>query len=76
MNKYIWTHCTDDYWPEFRTISANSYNDAVEKIIIKYGEEFDDDTILDSIDNWKLLREHLNDYYNVVLSDLEDIEEL
>ena len=76
MNKYIWTECPEDYWPVFKTIVATSYTNAVEKIIIKYGEELDDDTILDSIDDWKHLREYLNDKYSLVISDLEDIEEL
>ena len=55
---------------------ATSYKDAVEKIIIKYGTELDDDKILDKIDDWEQLREYLNDNYTVALSDLEDYDEL
>ena len=35
MNKYLWAECTTDYWPTIRNIMAKSYNDAVEKLIIK-----------------------------------------
>ena len=76
MNKYLWAECPIDIWPTIKTISAKSYNDAVEKIITKYGEELDDDFILDTIEDWKQLREHLNDQYSLALSDLEDYEEL
>jgi hypothetical protein len=76
MNKYIWCECSQDYWPQFKTILAKSYNDAVEKIIIKYGEELDDDSILNTMDDWEQLREYLNDKYTIALSDLEDYEEL
>lgn len=76
MNKYLWAECTQDYWPEIKTIVASSYNDAVEKIIIKYGTELDDDKILDSIEDWNQLRDYLNDNYIIALSDLEDYEEI
>ena len=76
MNKYLWAECTQDYWPEIKTIAASSYNDAVEKIIIKYGTELDDDKILDSIEDWNQLRDYLNDNYIIALSDLEDYEEI
>jgi len=76
MNKYLWAECTQDYWPEIKTIVASSYNDAVEKLIIKYGTELDDDKILDSIEDWNQLRDYLNDNYIIALSDLEDYEEL
>lgn len=76
MNKYLWAECPTDYWPQIKTFMAQSYNDAVEKIIIKYGNELDDDEILDTLENWEDLREYLNTNYNIALSDLEDIEEL
>lgn len=76
MNKYLWAECTQDYWPEIKTIVAPSYNDAVEKLIIKYGTELDDDKILDSMEDWNQLRDYLNDNYTIALSDLEDYEEL
>ena len=76
MNKYLWAECTQDYWPEIKTIVASSYNDAVEKLIIKYGTELDDDKILDSIEDWNQLRDYLNENYIIALSDLEDYEEL
>ena len=76
MNKYIWAEATQDYWPEIKTIMAPSYKDAVEKLIIKYGTELDDDKILDSIDDWQQLSEYLNDKYTIALSNLEDYDEI
>lgn len=76
MNKYIWCECPQDYWPQFKTILTKSYNDAVEKIIIKYGEKLDDGSILNNINDWEQLREYLNDKYTIALSDLEDYETL
>ena len=76
MNKYLYAECTQEYWPTIKTIMAKSYNDAVERLIIKYGEELDDDTILNTIDDWEQLREHLNSNYSIALSDLEIYEEL
>jgi hypothetical protein len=76
MNKYIWAEATQDYWPEIKTIMAPSYKDAVEKVVIKYGTELDDDKILDSIDDWQQLSEYLNDNYTIALSNLEDYDEI
>lgn len=76
MNKYLWSETPQDYWPSIKTIMAKSYNDAVEIIITKYGNDLDDDKILDTIEDWEQLREYLNDTYSMALSDLEDIEEL
>ena len=76
MNKYLYAECTQEYWPTIKTIMAKSYNDAVERLIIKYGEELDDDAVLNTIDDWEQLREHLNSNYNIALSDLEIYEEL
>lgn len=77
MNKYLWCESSQDYWPVIKTISAKSYNDAVEKIIMKYGNELDDDKILGfEYDDWEEFREYLNESYIIALSDLEDYEEL
>lgn len=76
MNKYLWAECPTDYWPTIKTLMAKSYNDAVEIIITKYGNELDDDSILDSIEDWEQLREYLNDNHSIALSDLEIYEEL
>ena len=76
MNKYLWSETPQDYWPSIKTIMAKSYNDAVEIIITKYGNELDDDKILDTIEDWEQLREYLNENYSIALSDLEDYEEL
>lgn len=76
MNKYLWAECPLDVWPSIKTVSAKSYNDAVEKLIMQYGNEFEDDFILDTIEDWQQLREYLNDNYSIALSDLEIYEEL
>lgn len=76
FNKYVYAEATQDYWPQIKTISAKSYNDAVEKLIMQYGNDLDDDKILDTIEDWEQLREYLNDNYTIALSDLEDYEEL
>ena len=76
LNKYVYAESTQDYWPEIKTISAKSYNDAVEKLIMQYGEQLDDENILNTIEDWEQLSEYLNDNYTIALSSLEDIEEL
>lgn len=76
MNKYIYAECPQDVWPVIKTVFANSYNDAIEKLITKYGNEFEDDKILNDVDDWKYLREYLNDTYTIALSDLELYEEI
>jgi hypothetical protein len=76
MNEYIYAECLADYWPVIKKIMAKSYNDAVEKIIEKYGQSLDDDTILNSIEDWDKLRDYLNNKYTIALSDLEIIDEL
>ena len=76
MNKYLWAECPQDYWPIIKTTMAKSYNDAVEKLIIQYGTELEDDSIINSVDNWEELREALNDNHSIALSDLEIYEEL
>jgi hypothetical protein len=76
LNKYVYAESTQDYWPEIKTVSAKSYNDAVEKLIMQYGEQLDDENILNTIEDWEQLSEYLNDNYTIALSSLEDIEEL
>ena len=75
MDKYIYAECTQDYYPEIKEVSAVSYNNAVEKVINKYSEKFDDETI-SSYDDWDDFRDYLNSKYYVALSDLEIYEEL
>ena len=76
LNKYVYAESTQDYWPEIKTIPAKSYNDAVEKLIMQYGNDLDDDKILDTIEDLEQLKEYLNDNYSIALSDLEDYEEI
>lgn len=75
MNKYVFSECTVDYWPTIETVMANSYQDAVDKLIDKYAKDLDDDNIL-KFDEFKLFREYLNDQYSIALSDLEIYEEI
>ena len=76
MNKYVYSESTQDYWPQIKTVSAKSYNDAVEKLIMQYGNELEDDKILDTIEDWDQLSEYLNNRYTIALSDLEDYDEI
>lgn len=75
MNKYVFSECTVDYWPTIETIMANSYQNAVDKLIDKYAKDLDDDNIL-KFDEFKLFREYLNEQYSIALSDLEIYEEI
>ena len=75
MTKYIYSECPADYCPTIKSIFANSYDDAVEKLIEQYSNEFEDDEIA-KLSEFKTLREYLNDTYTLVLSDLEDYETL
>ena len=74
MNKYVYAEASQDYYPVIKSVIANSYHDAVEKIVEQYSEKFDE--ITDLIDNWDELREILNAHYYIDISDLEDYEEL
>jgi len=76
LNKYIYAESTQDYWPEIKTISAKSYYDAVERLIMQYGDQLEDDKILNTIEDLDQLKEYLNNNYSIALSDLEDYEEL
>lgn len=75
INKYLYAEATQDYWPTMKSIMANSYNDAVEKLINTYSTNFEDDAILE-LDNIKSLQEYLNDNYDLAISDLEICEEI
>ena len=74
MNKYIYAEATQDFYPSIKSVVANSYHDAVEKVVKQYSDKFD--KVADLIDDWDVLRETLNSYYSIDLSDLEDYEEL
>jgi len=43
---------------------------------MRYGNDLDDDKILDTIEDLEQLKEYLNDNYSIALSDLEDYEEI
>ena len=75
LNKYIYAEATQDYWPQIRTVSAKSYNDAVEKVINEYSNNLDDDDLLECY-YWEEFREKLNDSRTIALSDLEIYEEI
>lgn len=75
MNKYLYAESTQDFWPSIKSVSAISFNSAVEKVINDYALELDDDSIL-NFDKWDELRNYLNEKYFIDLSDLDDCEEL
>lgn len=75
MNKYIYSECQQDSWPEIKTLVASSYISAEEKLINKFGDYFEDDEIY-KFDTLNDLRDYLNEKYICVISDLIDIEEL
>lgn len=75
MNKYIYSFCYSDSWPDINSISGKSYSDAVEKLIEKFTNEFEDDDIA-KIDDIEDLQDYLNDKYGIVISDLTDYETL
>lgn len=75
MSKYVYAEATTDYYPNIRTVVANSYGDAVEKVIEQYKEQFYEDDF-NNIDDWESLQDYLNQKYYIALSDLEDLEEL
>ncbi len=73
MNKYIYSICPSDEWPQIKTIMATGIEEAEEKVISKYSEYYD---LNDN--NWDFIqfRDELNEQRMVVISDLYDIEEL
>ena len=76
MNKYVYAEATQDYWPQIKTVVAQSYNEAVDKVIEKYSDKFSDDDDFSVIEDWDDLRDELNSKFGFDLSDLEDVEEL
>lgn len=75
-NKYVYSYCDADSFPNFFTIVAKSYNDAVNKLIQKFVEKYDDDNKITDIDNFEDLQEYLWGTYTVLISDLVDVEDL
>ena len=71
MNKYIYSECSADYWPEIKSIIANSLEDAEERVMEKYTEKYD---LLSDYPTFETFREALNDDKEIALSDLYDIE--
>lgn len=75
MNKYVYAEATQDYWPQIKTVVAQSYREAVDKVIEKYSDEFPDEDF-SKVENWEDLQDILNSTCSFDLSDLEDVEEL
>lgn len=71
MNKYIYSECSADYWPEIKSVIANSLEDAEERVMEKYIEKYD---LLSDYSTFETFREALNDKKEIALSDLYDIE--
>mgnify|MGYP006916025743 CR=1 FL=1 len=76
MNKYVYSECSSDEFPDLKTITAKSYNDAVDKLIRHYINKFDDDNNITNIDCFDDLQDYLNETYTLVISDLVDVEDL
>ena len=74
MNKYVYSEMYD--FPEIKTIMGKSYNDAVERLINKYAEYYEDDDEFFNITDLEGLQIYLCEKYSVELSDLVDIDEL
>ena len=72
MNKYVYSECSADYWPEICTVMGKSLEDAEERVMAKYSQEYD----LPDYPTFKTFREALNDEKEIALSDLYDIETL
>jgi len=75
MNKYIYAECPVDVWPSIKSVMAISYNDAVDKLLVKYSDSLEDEDIL-KFDTFESFRDYLNNNYEIALSDLEIYEEL
>lgn len=76
MNKYVYSICDPDDFPYLETVVAKSYNDAVDKLIRKMCDEFEDDNDITEIETLEDLQVYLNDKYTIVISDLYDVEDL
>lgn len=76
MNNYVYSICDPDDFPYLDTVVANSYNDAVDKLVRKMSDEFEDDNEITEIETLEDLQVYLNDKYTVVISDLYDIDDL
>lgn len=75
MITFIYSYCPPDEFPEILTITGQSYNDAVNKLIQKFVDKYDTDDEIVNIEDFIALQEYLNETYGVVISDLYDIED-
>ena len=76
MINFVYSICQDDEFPYLETLTAQSYQAGVDKLIQKFIDKYDDDDKITDIDDFYDLQVYLNDKYNVVISDLYDIEDL
>ena len=75
MNKYIYSICEQDDFPYIDSIVAKSYSHAIEKLIKKFVDRFDDDDEITDISTFEVLQEYLNATYAIVISDLYDVDD-
>lgn len=75
MNKYIYSICEPDDFPYIDTIVAKSYAHAVDKLIKKFVDEYEDDNDIVDIGTLEDLQVYLNEHYTVVISDLYDTDD-
>lgn len=72
MTKFLFPVCDDDGVNVIESVTANSIEDAKDKIIQRYFDMYDD---LES-DNWEDFLVEMDAHYGVIIGDLYDIETL
>jgi len=75
MNKYIYSICEPDDFPYMDTVVAKSYSHAVDKLIKRFVDRFDDDDQITEIGTFEDLQVYLNSKYTIVISDLYDVDD-
>lgn len=75
MNKYIYSICEPDDFPYIDTVVAKSYSYAVDKLIKRFVDRFDDDDQITEIGTFEDLQVYLNSKYTIVISDLYDVDD-
>jgi len=72
MTKFLFPVCDDDGVNIIESVTANSIEDAKDRVIREYFDIYDD---LES-DNWEDFLVEMDAHYGVIIGDLYDIETL
>lgn len=72
MTKFLFPVCDSDGVNIIESVTANSIEDAKDRVIREYFDMYDD---LES-DNWEDFLVEMDDSYGVIIGDLYDIETL